>query len=288
MTKAEYNQLIDVLIDRDKKTKDKNRQKVYNNLFYLLTFAEKKGFLKDMSKDAYIRIITHADKVMSVVDFWIKKYNSHNIRDKKHALEFYNDMNLMAQGHTAYILTKHKKLKDEKMITYKMPKKPAVLNGLSQKAIDEYILYVNRFNLPEYGISSKERKARIQKLNLATKIKDAYWKYQHKLTDYFYFKSAQKESYSEKNTQRIKNSSNFVKSKGDTMAKSTAKKTTSKSTAKKARAKKTYTYTQVRALIKRALRGRKTIRKAGRGKSYNTRYAGRVEKGVYTYTLKNR
>lgn len=84
------------------------------------------------------------------------------------------------------------------MITYKMPKKPAILNELSQKTIDEYILYVNNFYLPEYGISRKERKAMIQKLNLATKIKDAYWKYQHKLTDYFYFKSAQKESYSEK------------------------------------------------------------------------------------------
>lgn len=114
MTKAEYNQLIDALIDRDKKTKDKNRQKVYNNPFYLLTFAEKKGFLKDMSKNACIGIIAHADKVINVVNLWIKKYNSHNIRDKKHALEFYNDINLMAQGHTAYILTKHKKIEGRK------------------------------------------------------------------------------------------------------------------------------------------------------------------------------
>lgn len=217
MTKAEYHQLADILMDRMKKIKSKNKQKVYINLSTVLIFARDEGFLRDMSKDACIEIIIYADKVVKVVNFWIKKYNSDRKGhyNKENALKFYHDMHAMA---------KHERIKAE-----------------NDKKLKEY---KKKHDIEEVKLNASENK----------------WNIKHNVKS--------------------------TKTKGVTMAKSTAKKTTAKTTARKSKTKKTYTYTQVRALIKRALRGRKTVRKTG--KSYNTRYAGRIRKGVYTYKLKDR
>lgn len=158
----------------------------------------------------------------------------------------------------------------------KAPQKPAILKGLSQEDIFKTIGKI-------YRMPSNTKKEQNEK-NKAIRIRTAWNSYENKLHDYHNYQWLRGDSMAKK----------YTLGKNKTMTKSTTIKTaaTSKSTkstkATKLKTDKKYSYAEVRALLKRALRSRRTIKKRGLGKSHNTRYAGRIEKGVYTYKLRNR